>query len=270
MLGRDAGAGVRDGEHDIVAGGKAEPIVRRRRARSRPAIVIVPPSRHRVAGVDDEVDQREFELRAGRQSAPDPRRRTPFELDQAAERVGEQVGDRCRQPAMSISAGCELLAPGEGEQAADQLGALLGGAAGHAEDPALLLARAAARRSIRPRPPSTAASRLLKSCAMPPVSLPIASIFCAWISWLSSILAVGDVEQGAGKFDRAAVAVAQQHRLVEEMLVAAVGALPAIFDRPAPPLRPRSASACEDALRDRRDGAGPPTGPAIGLDRARR
>ena len=44
----------------------------------------------------------------------------------------------------------------------------------------------AARLSSRPRPPITAASKLLKSCAMPPVSLPIASIFWAWINWFSS------------------------------------------------------------------------------------
>ena len=48
------------------------------------------------------------------------------------------------------------------------------------------------------------------------------------------LLAVGDVEQGAGKFDRLAVGVAQQHRLVEEMLVLAVGAAPAILDRNGP------------------------------------
>ena len=35
---------------------------------------------------------------------------------------------------MSIRVRLQLLAPGEGEQAADQLGALLGGAPGHAED----------------------------------------------------------------------------------------------------------------------------------------
>ena len=42
---------------------------------------------------------------------------------------------------------------------------------------------------------------------------------------------VGDVGQRARELDRTAVAVLQQHGLVEEVLVAAVGALPAIFDR---------------------------------------
>ena len=40
---------------------------------------------------------------------------------------------------MSIAAGLELLAAGEGEQAADQLRSLLGGAPGHAEDLLVLL-----------------------------------------------------------------------------------------------------------------------------------
>ena len=38
----------------------------------------------------------------------------------------------------------------------------------------------AARRSARSRLPMIAESRLLKSCATPPVSWPIASIFCEW------------------------------------------------------------------------------------------
>ena len=43
-------------------------------------------------------------------------------------------------------------------------------------------------RSIRVRPLSTTCSRLLKSCATPPVSCPTASSFCAWRSRASSRL----------------------------------------------------------------------------------
>ena len=43
----------------------------------------------------------------------------------------------------------------------------------------MLVTPFASRRLARSRLPSTTASMLLKSCAMPPVSLPIASIFCA-------------------------------------------------------------------------------------------
>ena len=37
------------------------------------------------------------------------------------------------------------------------------------------------------RLPMTTPSKLLKSCAMPPVNCPTASIFCAWRSWFSSL-----------------------------------------------------------------------------------
>ena len=47
--------------------------------------------------------------------------------------------DRRRRAADVDRVGLKLLAAGEGEQPADQLGALLGGAAGHAEDLLLLL-----------------------------------------------------------------------------------------------------------------------------------
>ena len=51
-------------------------------------------------------------------------------------------------------------------------------------------------------PPITGVSRLLKSCAMPPVSWPTASIFCAWRKRLLGPLALADlglqpVERGA-------------------------------------------------------------------------
>ena len=42
------------------------------------------------------------------------------------------------------------------------------------------------RRSARSMPPTTTASMLLKSCAMPPVSWPTASIFWTWRSWASA------------------------------------------------------------------------------------
>ena len=166
----------------------------------------------------------------------------PVDLDQAAERVGQQIRDRFAQRGDLDRLRLELLPPGEGEQAAHQLAALLGGALGHGEDLAAGRPPASARFSSRPSPPITAASRLLKSCAMPPVSLPIASIFCAWISWLSSercsVTSVSVPANSTGRPSRP-----EQHRLVEEMAVAAVGALPAIFDRRAAGLRRASIAA---------------------------
>ena len=79
----------------------------------------------------------------------------------------------------------QLLPPGEGQQPPDELATLLGRALGHAKDAQLFVVEVGASFD-QLKPPMTAARRLLKSCAMPPVSLPIASIFCAWINWLSS------------------------------------------------------------------------------------
>ena len=47
------------------------------------------------------------------------------------------------------------------------------------------------RRRARSMPPTTTASMLLKSCAMPPVSWPTASIFWTWRSWASAACALG-------------------------------------------------------------------------------
>ena len=96
MLGGNAGAGVLDSQPDIVAGGDHRQLVVRDRTvlgkdRDRA------PGRHRVAGIDDQVNQREFELRLVGENGPDVRFDPPFEIDQAAERVGEEVGDRVAQ-----------------------------------------------------------------------------------------------------------------------------------------------------------------------------
>ena len=52
-----------------------------------------PPGRHRVARVDDQIDKRELELSLVGERVPDMVD-LPFDVDQAAERVGEEVGDR--------------------------------------------------------------------------------------------------------------------------------------------------------------------------------
>jgi hypothetical protein len=58
------------------------------------------------------------------------------------------------------------------------------------------------REAISSSPPMIGVSRLLKSWAMPPVSWPTASIFCAWRSASSALSALADlglepVERGA-------------------------------------------------------------------------
>jgi hypothetical protein len=50
---------------------------------------------------------------------------------------------------------------------------------------------------------------------------------------------LADVGESAGELDRPALRILEQHRLVVEMAVRPVGALPAIFDREAPGLAAR-------------------------------
>ncbi len=66
---------------------------------------------------------------------------------------------------------------------------------------------------------------------MPPVSLPIASIFLRLDQLAFEQPALGHVGQRSGEFVRPALGVLEQHGLVVKMLVAAVGAAPAILDR---------------------------------------
>src|SRR3546814_3684542 len=63
----------------------------------------------------------------------------PFELDEAAQRVGEEVVDAAGEPGDVDAGGLQLLAPGEGKKPPHQLGSLLGGMTGHRHD--LLLVR---------------------------------------------------------------------------------------------------------------------------------
>ena len=58
--------------------------------------------------------------------------------------------------------------------------------------------------------------RLLKSCATPPVSWPIASIFCDWRSTSSARRALGDVDGFRDGADHGAMLIEQRpHRKVE-------------------------------------------------------
>ena len=58
----------------------------------------MPPVGHGVAGIDDQVDQRELELRLVGEDRPDAVLDPPFEIDEPAERVREQ-GPRPRRAA---------------------------------------------------------------------------------------------------------------------------------------------------------------------------
>ena len=182
--------------------------------------------------------------------------------------MGEQVGDRRRKPADVDRVGLQRLAAGEGEQPLDQLGALLGGAAGHADDlPVLLLER---------QPPLDQAEaaehrgeQIVEIVGDAAGQLADRVHLARFEQLLLQILAVGDVEQGAGILGGVAVRRAQQHRLVEEMLVAGRRRTASDIRSPS-----RRCAAGRGSRRGRargpRDGAGRPTGSAGPRPRRRR
>ena len=155
----------------------------------------------------------------------------PVELDQAAQRVREQVGrrrSRARRCRSAAGSSCWRRAKASRRRTSSEPCS-----AARRVMPrifSLLVRRVGSRRSIRPSPPSTAASRLLKSCAMPPVSLPIASILRAWTSWLSSSLrsvtSSSVPAYSTGRRRRRGAAPPGRGNACT-----AVGAPPAIFDR---------------------------------------
>ena len=103
-----------------------------------------------------------------------------LDLDLLAERRAQQfrdVGDR----GVDVDiARLQRLPACEGEQMLDQLGAAFGGIVDQARD---ALERRAGRCRLATSVsvvPEMTVSMLLKSCATPPVSLPMASSFCDW------------------------------------------------------------------------------------------
>ena len=131
---------------------------------------------------------------------------------------------------MSTESGCSCLAAGEGEQPPDQLRALLGRAAGHADDlPVLLLERQPALDQAEAA--EHGGEQVVEIVRDAAGQLADRVHLAGLEQLLLEVLAVGHVEQGAGILGGIAVLRPEQHRLVEEMLVLAVGALPAIFDR---------------------------------------
>ena len=140
----------------------------------------LPAVRHGVARIDGEIQQRVLDL-AGidhdhRQLFGEPR----LDLDGGAEAAPQQI-DHARDERIEIGRlGVQGLPPPEGEQPLGELGAELGGLLGLLENLAIL--RLSRRRSSISRLPEMTVRRLLKSWATPPVSWPMASIFCAWRS----------------------------------------------------------------------------------------
>ena len=92
----------------------------------------------------------------------------------------------------------QRLAAREGQQMAGQRRTALGGRAHRAPAGRAVADRASLPDCIRSILPSTTVSRLLKSCATPPVSWPTASIRCAWRSAASARSRSRHLLQAAG------------------------------------------------------------------------
>ena len=136
------------------------------------------PIRHRIAGIHAQVQDHEFELGPVDLDRPQVIGEFGLHLHIAAERAVQQFSHAIEQPVQIDRFGLERLAPRECEQLPAQRGAPLGCLA-HLIDDALLPA-GVFRPLQKAQPPDMTMSRLLKSWATPPVSCPIASIFCVW------------------------------------------------------------------------------------------
>ena len=141
---------------------------------------------HRVAGVDGEVEDRIFELVAGRPRRPGvgvERVRTVIRSPIARSTSSSMSStSSARRPARAAAARRGRRRAGGGS--ARRRGSrppshCRGGSSTSRRGPWSL-------RRARSRPPTTTASMLLKSCAMPPVSWPTASIFWTWRSCASA------------------------------------------------------------------------------------
>ena len=182
-LGRHAGAGVGDGDHDIlpgrhfgVAGGIGVVEMAVGRLDGQAAAV-----RHGVAPVDREVQDGVLELARIGEGPPQAAGQHGLDRDRFAERAPQQVGHAGDDAVGVDDLRRQRLLAREGEQP--------GGEVGGARRAASVAASTNLSMSVSPRDSlrwirfmalMMIASMLLKSCAMPPVSWPTASIFCIW------------------------------------------------------------------------------------------
>ena len=193
-----AGAGVRDRDHDILA--------RLHRLGQRADIGLVEIAvggldrdlaavGHGVARVERQIEQRVLELVGVGKRAPEAARQHRFQAirsRRACRRRNSQM------PPTSLLASIDFGSSGCWRENASSR--LVSVAARRTPSSAMSLPRtmravageassAGSCRPIMSSPPSMMVSRLLKSCATPPVSWPTASIFCACRSGSSALLA---------------------------------------------------------------------------------
>ena len=155
---------------------------RRRGSRSAAA-------RHRASrpGVDREVHDHLFELPASARTRGSGSSRAQLDLDVLADQP-PSIGAMSAHDLVRGRArlGLEDLLAAEGEQLAGERRGALAGALGSRRARGRAGRRRRAAREQLAVARGSRVSRLLKSCAMPPASWPIASIFCAWRSCSSS------------------------------------------------------------------------------------
>ena len=185
---------------------------------------------HGVACVEDEVHQRQLELRLVDVEILHLTRAAPVDADCPAERVLDQPGDRLAQ-GIRIDAGRgQVLLAGESHHPPDQLGALFGGMA-HLGDDQLFafLERKAALEQVKPA--EHRGQEIVEIVRDPPSELADRIHFLRLNQPAFERALFGHVGQRAGEFGGSVIGILHQHGLIEEMLVAAIGAFPAIFDR---------------------------------------
>ena len=141
------------------------------------------PAGHGVLGIDHEIEDRGLHLARIDLDLPQPGAADDLEIDVLAERPPEEIRHAADQLVDVGQPGIERLAPREGQQPLRQHRRALRAAGGIGDRARKPLARRFRPRTCRLRSaisrlPLMMVSRLLKSCATPPVSWPIASIFC--------------------------------------------------------------------------------------------
>ena len=141
-----------------------------------------------------------------------------------------EIAHRLREAGDLDRGGFELLAARECEQMLDQLRTLLSGMASHCDNLRLIVAQ---RDTALDHAESAQHRRekIVEIVRDAAGQLPDRVHFAGLGELALQFLAVGHVEQCARELDGVAKGIAQQHRLIEEMLVLAIGALPAILDR---------------------------------------
>ena len=180
-VGRHAAAGVGDREHHILA---------RRDVRMARGVGIVEHgvagldrqlavAVHRVARVDRQIEQRVLDLERIDQRVPQAARHDRLDLDPVAERAPQHVVQAAHEAAEIDDLRRQRLAPAEGQQLRGELRSRARRRPAHCAGAAPPSRYRRRRRTSSCRLPPITCSRLLKSWATPPVSLPIASIFWA-------------------------------------------------------------------------------------------